>query len=308
MRGWKPFGHARVVLVFVWLSILQPGAARADDSPTHVRWKGWTVTSSEGLWRGRKHRGYPLTYLFDDDPSTAWVFSGRQPDRDLGNPYYLTLRADAPVQVDEIRIMNGYNKSRATFVRNNRVVEMRVLGAGDAPGTVALPDEMGWHAVRLPGAATGQLILEFTQFKQGAEDDLCLSGLALFFHGRKLDLRMPQVVIQSDGGEAESNTSYLMTRAGRRLAGDEAGPYESGGAAWSADGKRVASLERQEALRFWVADATTGKILLKRPVPHLTGNDEYEIEWSGPRLVRLKIQYLTKDGRPSERVLPYPVP
>jgi len=302
----------RLVFLLLWGSLL-PVPARADNSPTLVRWKGWTVLSSEALWRGRKHREYPLTYLFDGDPKTAWVFSGTRPDADGEGRFTLTLNPEAGVLIDELRIMNGYNKSRELFYRNSRVTEIKIRRFRrteiDEPKAVSLPDELGWHSIPLGPARVTNLDLNFTRVQKGPVDDLCISELALYYQGRKVDMGMPAVVIQSEGGEAESDTSYLMARDGRRIIGDEAGLFKCGGAVWSPDGRRVSSLVRDKgSASLWIADAQTGRLVLRQPVPRLTQDDEYELKWRGNGEVLLTVTYLGPREATKQRTLTYRAP
>jgi len=118
--------------------------ASADYSPTAAKWNGWTVQTGEDLYGGARHTGYPIWQMFDRKPQTAWVFSGKfaNPYPEEGGPplrsfearYWLELTPDNPVRLDELRIMNGYNKDGRTFGRNNRILELEVVAFGPKYG------------------------------------------------------------------------------------------------------------------------------------------------------------------------------
>jgi hypothetical protein len=45
--------------------------AWADANPASATWPGWHVETNEDY----DAPGYPISWMFDNDPSTAWVFS-----------------------------------------------------------------------------------------------------------------------------------------------------------------------------------------------------------------------------------------
>ena len=81
----------RIPAVLAALLVWVP--AYAEGWSTYVEWHQWTIRSNEYLNVGQKHTSYPLTYLVDGDPRTAWVFSGTQASVKMsemsdGRPYY----------------------------------------------------------------------------------------------------------------------------------------------------------------------------------------------------------------------------
>ncbi len=66
---------------------------------------------------------YAVENLFDGDPSTAWNH-----DNTVGRPeaQFLTFEFAQPVELTEIRIVNGYVKSDDVFQGNHRVRELTV--------------------------------------------------------------------------------------------------------------------------------------------------------------------------------------
>jgi hypothetical protein len=177
--------------------------ARADYAATNIEWKGWQIASSENLYAGRIHRSYPLTYLLDGGPRTAWVFSGKGKCKDgsWNSRYALEIRPDKPVIMDRIRLMNGYNKSRELFFKNDRVIQIRLTINGEKVKTATLADTMGWHEVAFPRQAVNGLRIEFTGIRRGQIHDLCISELALYNGARKVEMHMPQAVMFTEGSE-----------------------------------------------------------------------------------------------------------
>jgi hypothetical protein len=167
-------------------------AVHADRVCAGISWPGCSVDTNEEHWSDEVGLRYPVTYLVDDDPRTAWVFQGRIPEaQDPGRgylphpPFTVCVRFDEPQLVDGIRIMNGYNKDAATFLRNNRVTEIEVRFGGyvqwarsDTPvKRFSLPDRMGWHEIRFGGTSVRSLVICLVGFEKGRDNDVCLSGL-----------------------------------------------------------------------------------------------------------------------------------
>jgi hypothetical protein len=255
---------------------------RADGSASGISWPGWSVTTTEGLWRGRKHTRYPLTSLFDGDAATPWVFSGTTPDASYEVPHALDLeRTGEPVVVDGLRIMNGHNRSAELYRTNDRVMRLGVWIDGKKAADARLPDRPGWHAVALPRGAHRSIHLELLEIRKGSVDDVCLGGLELLDGGEPLPMGLPALVIGHDGGEAVSDTAYLMDRRGTRLAADDAG-FFGGGAAWDAAARHVASVARGAGTdELWVADAWSGRIVATLKLRPLPAEVPYAIAWHG---------------------------
>jgi hypothetical protein len=193
----------RPITLLILLTV--PGVVRADYVPTSLSWPGWTVSSSENLYAGRRHTSYPLVYMLDGDPKTAWVFSGTgkvedEPAR-WRSPYTVRIEAEKPFSVDGLRLMNGYNKSVEVFQRNDRIVQVRVSLDGTPVKTTALADSMGWHTVSLPRRRVRQVTIELTGIKRGPDKDVCLSELELMDGGKRVDMHVPKVVLYNHGSD-----------------------------------------------------------------------------------------------------------
>ena len=267
----------------------------ADHAPTGVWWNGWRIESSEEAFLGRRHGSYPLTYMFDGKPATAWVYSGRQAEwsaqwkglvrRQWHGDCAVSLEPDKPIALEGIRIMNGYNKSKAVFAQNDRVAEVEIWsgskGSDRLVKRVNLADKMGWHAVSLPARKYARLTLVFTKRFVGKEHDLCISELELWAAGRKVDLHVPKLVMSTDGGESgDASDVWVTTLDGRKLACDDLDDDMAPG--YSPDGTCVAGISfadehGQGVDRLWVFNVRTGKRLVWRRAPA----DAEELSWSG---------------------------
>lgn len=114
---------------------LAASVASAGGISTSIQIGKWTIESSECLWAGQRHTSYPIWKMFDGRPDTAWVFSGvgypKLSPKDEGNGVEkgirLKLVPSHPVVIDELRLMNGYNKSEDLYYKNSRVAEISIF-------------------------------------------------------------------------------------------------------------------------------------------------------------------------------------
>ncbi|RYX83674.1 hypothetical protein EON83_13800 [bacterium] len=187
------------------------------SGPTSVTWKDWSVKSNEMRWLGVSHNGMPLHHIVDGDPKTAWVWSG------LGGPVAKFRRApknllfvrETPFEVDEVRILSGYNKSAALWKRNNRIESLRITRNGDVGSTwrqaatsvktVSLSDSRGWHHVSLPRQKVTSIGMDILSEYRGRDNDLCVSEVEFYNKGRKVNFQLPRVVASLDGFEDIAN-------------------------------------------------------------------------------------------------------
>jgi hypothetical protein len=285
------------VLLILPLLIVGSLPALSDYDPTHIEWKEWKVSSSEDLSEGRIHTSYPLTYLFDGDPRTAWVYSG------VGMPrfgwevqYALRLEPTEPVEIDSVWLMNGYNKSPETFSQNNRIVKIRLTVNGKVVKSASLSDEVGWHAVSVPRQKVKSLLIEFTGIRKGPENDVCVSELALYNRGREIDMHMPNTVMFSTGSECGCGSCwYLVSRSGRIVVGN----MEDWGFAcgWSPDGRYVAAAAFTDDGRcIWAADAARAKVIYRKALPE---GDVWGVRWKDGRTVEVTLQAKDEEYRRS---------
>ena len=88
---------------------------------------------------------YGPSQLFDGRPETAWV-EGRKGDG-LGEG--IVIEFDGLRAVREIALMNGYNKNKTSFERNNRAKTLRLRFSSGEQTVLALEDRLGRQIVRL---------------------------------------------------------------------------------------------------------------------------------------------------------------
>lgn len=266
----------------------------SDHANTDIHWPGWRVESSEELYLGRIHASYPLTFLFDGKPETAWVFSGKA--KGTERKVVLTIAAEKPFTLDRIRVMNGYNKSREVFLRNDRVTGLSLdlrnpeEGCRGGPSVYAakvqLTDRMGWHEISFPRRTAREIEITVTDLIRGADDDVCLSEIEIYDGDRKVDTAMPEVVLFSEGDECGCGYfSRVMRRDGRILGGDK---LEEDGI-----GPTYDPLNRHAAFTLWaseraslcVVDMTTGRVLLRRKLASWRVDG---IAWVKPGMVEVR--------------------
>lgn len=260
----------RALTLFL-LSVLMCAAASA--SPSSVWWPAWTISSSEELSGGIEYskNGYtpsfPLSFLFDNDPQTAWVYSAKSREfySPFHNRYAIQLKPAKPISIDGLRLMNGQNANRARFLSNKRVTKIRVtmeVGKAKIVRTFALPDTMGFHNVSLPRRQITSLMIEFIGLKNGnGDNDLCVSELQLTSRGQKINMQMPRAVMFFDGTEGDSGALFLL-RGSEML--DGIARDAGGGDEWSRNGRYVSGVAVGEVNRpdyLWVADTWKGKIV-----------------------------------------------
>lgn len=317
----------RYLLLFTLLVCCGVRSAWANGAETD--WPGWTIASSEELSEGITYQRtagmplYPLNRMFDGDPKTAWVWSATKSDTyQWKTKYGLSLQPDKPLVTDGLRLMNGQNLSRERFLRNDRIVKMRVtlgnwknaheahdLSTGKPLATYnfALPDTMGWHSVSWPKCKADWLKIEFTGIKrgQGPKSDVCLSELALLQNGQPLNMHMPRATMFYDGLEG-CGARLLILADGTMLEGQtiESGDSEE----WSPNGRYVSGYSYNNAkdndygkAYEWVADVKTGKVLHR-----ITFNDYMPplSRWTkGPGTIQFNVKAREKQ---SHRIIKLP--
>ncbi len=278
----------------------------ADHNPTHISWRHPSlgmvrVSSSEELWLGKTFNHYPLTYLVDGNPSTAWVFKGdlqahlkyRQEipgaeysaERILptfcGN-YSVAFEFENPVLVDEVRLVAGYAKNAEVFSRNRRVREARVTLNYSATTRHRLQDSMAMQSLRVRTTEAHRVELTLDSFYEGADQDVCLSEVEFFYRGKRLDLQLPAWVESTDGSECCESDVVLASRHGIKQA--ELGAVIE--VFWSPDGRLAGSVFAETASRQVVVlgDVAAGRLLVKAKVP-LNGRESSWIEYEGSKVV-----------------------
>lgn len=272
-----------VILTFLLCGCVPVWACDAGYQATHIWWRDWRVASSESLWDKQKHTNFPLSHLFDGDKNTTWVFSGSGKNWRKGgwkSRYAIELKPRQPVTLDSLWIMNGYNKRDDLFYRNDRVVQIRITvhtAHGETVKTTRLSDKMGWHKVSLPRQTVKKIVVEFTGLLkgQGPDNDLCISELAFFNRGHKIDMKMPELVMFDKGIEGGDPPIYnsLITHNGKAVT---RGQVVLQNPVWSPSNRYVCGVWQNDLASdaeelLWIVDTTTKKVLLRAPTASVTG-------------------------------------
>lgn len=171
--------------------------ACGDEEATNEAQVGrWSITSSEVEGEedatSRRFPHFKLAHLMDNNAATPWVFRG-QGRKDAfnvtwGNRHALQFDHNGAVFIDEIRIMNGYNKRPDLFWRNDRVIEIGVALDFKKVKRARLSDKMGWHSVSVPRRKVSSVHIEMIGIRKGsgADNDICLSEVAFYNRGRRI--------------------------------------------------------------------------------------------------------------------------
>ena len=220
---------------------------------------------------------YPLTRLFDGDPKTAWVYSATSREFYTNfwkSRYGLRLRPDKPVTLDSICIVNGQNLSPARFMANHRAKLVKItLSTGNIQHVYmrSLKDQQGWQTLRFPRFQAEAITLEFSQITRSPSKgaDFCLSEIELRNDGRKIDLKMPKLVMYGDGLEGDAGALLLIRRDGFPVNGI---PMDTGDQEdWSPSGRYVAGMNNKPQL--WTYDAIRGIKISKKSPPPMSQSD-----------------------------------
>jgi len=302
-----------ILLGALTAAIIIPGAARADGYNSYS-WPGWRLSTEEGFnletnsgkdSNVRNNRvAFPMTQLVDGDPDTAWVWDdavwktrrNAQTNSEPSPARSFNIESDNSVVADELWLMNGYNKREDLWKRNDRVVEIRIHLDHKPVKKVTLSDQMGWHKISLPRHAWKNLKIELTGIRKGGgkDNDICLSELALYSRGKKIDFGMPRAVIYQLSACC-GGTGWLINRGGRVIA--TGGTGEGASLEWSPDGKRVAGISgqwdesaRKQRTQIWIADAMRPAVIERVRI-----SQEYpNLRWLSKRTLQVSVQVETK--------------
>lgn len=218
--------------------------------------------------------------MLDGDPNTAWAYRGRDYPKpvkyngeDLPGRYFIAferltpwLTDPKPFFVDELRIMNGYNKSEELFFGNSRAIEIKIYEheweESSLLRTVKLSDTPGMKSVRIPARLYDSLDVVISKIERGKVDDLCISEIELRAGGKPL-FELGSTYASSLGDSCGcGGTTELRNRAGKLLGTTSS--FDSWGAGFSPEGDRYAGIDGRG---LWVADARTGRVISRRKAP-----------------------------------------
>jgi len=178
------------------IALILCATVKADGYFSAVQWPGWRIETDEDAlgWR------YPVTNMLDGNPRTTWVYDktlSYQMDVTFPGSQFrhgaskrLTVRTDdqRQVAIDGLGIINGYAKSRDIYRRNNRIRSLSVTLYGkDGRTTVyQLNESLKLQRITFAPTAITGLELRFPKIDAGPDDDLCISELVLFSHGKPI--------------------------------------------------------------------------------------------------------------------------
>lgn len=273
---------------FFVFPILLLGATTTQASPASIWWPTWKIESSEELsapsGSGVKYHQkwdaprYPLTRLFDGNTKTAWVYSAlsREFDSSIWKTRYgLRLTPTKPITLDAIRIVNGQNISPTRFKANHRAKYVKITvsnGKIQRTHLRQLADTQGWQTLKIPNFTAKTITLEFPQIKQSPTKsaDFCLSEIELRSMGRKIDWKMPKLVMYYNGLEGDADSPLLVRHDGFPLDGIalDAGNSDD----WSPSGRFVSGVADAND-RLWIYDAITGTKISRTSPPTMISND-----------------------------------
>lgn len=199
-------------LVFLFLLFRFAGVVLGEDS---VQWPGWQIETNEYTQSTR----YPLSQMFDGNPATAWVYHKAWRDLPPGmcwgesdNPEEnfnhgigtkIILSTDVcndgeTFTADGIGIINGYAKNQAIYRRNNRITRIYVTCEGENQPwekLCGLKESMQLQRISFPRQELLTITLEIDDVDVGADDDLCISELVFYNHGKFVPWRATTTVL-----------------------------------------------------------------------------------------------------------------
>jgi hypothetical protein len=162
--------------------------------------------------------------MFDRNPASAWVYSGTFSDpvaaqelngrivstkvRSLAERSWIHIERGSPIELDEIRIMNGYNKDRATFSRNARIMKLDIYDSHSEytsdrkpVRSVSLSDTRGWHSISLPKRRYAGIKIVVKEIARGTDPDVAISELELRAGGENVGPPRADYFLYSPGDE-----------------------------------------------------------------------------------------------------------
>ena len=296
------------------LAVCASASVLADHVNTAISFSGWTIESSEDLYAGSRHTSYPLQNLIDRKPETAWVYSGKDyPEPisgqgvDMNGDYYFVISPETATWMDELRIMNGYNKSQEAFQKNSRAIEIQIFD-NESPyewkddpkvgyriwhkplRTVKLSDTLGEKSIWLPKKKYAHLTIRITGIKRGADDDLCLSELQLRAGGKDL-IPFSKVFETTAGDECGCGGAARLVRYDGQVIGKVESEDWPG---FNLTKKLYTGIDQKSV---WVADAIEGKKIRSVKIP----DGWYgEAEWKGSKELKVVLsKNKTIKGQPT---------
>ena len=220
----------------IFLLLIGMSAIWADRTNTGIIWPGWRIETSEEYGLAK----YPITNMFDGDPSSTWVYNFRPNARNASHKPQTNITHGVGAEViisrgrtdigersfslDGIGIINGYAKNRSVYYRNNRIRSLRVT-IDTVAGRAAWHKDFSLRETRtvqylsLPRLLAYHIHLTVLKVAVGADNDLCISELALYLHKKQLPWNLTPIVAYNSYEETGASPVIftLQTRQGKPL-------------------------------------------------------------------------------------------
>lgn len=274
------------------------GVARADFGSPSLNWKGWSLRSNEqigGEFGAQPVFPYRFSFanLIDGNPATTWVYNDTIPQtksralKKKREARSFTLSPGKPVLVDEIRLMNGYNKSRRSFAANDRVIEIELWVNRRKLKRVRLADMMGWHKISIPRQKIDALEVRLVGICKGtsADSNIGLSEVALYAHDKRIDFRAPRAFVYVVAQWIGAGTIYVIDKNGMLLAQGESS--EGTSCEFNAMGDLVAGLGdvQDKKISVWVVSLKKARLVWQREID---SSGSPSLHWTNRRTLQLR--------------------
>ncbi len=203
-----------------------------------VQWPGWQILMDNEYCQSTK---YPLVQMFDGNPATAWVYYKAWRDLPPGvlwgecnNPderFNHGIGATIDIRNDEgktfsadgIGIINGYAKTPDIYWGNNRITSIHVHCEGHEQNwdkSFALEERIQLQRLNFPHQKLLSLCLKVENVAVGPDDDLCISDIVLYNHGKPVPWKVPASVLYIESGDNWGDSlqcASLWKRNGQRM-------------------------------------------------------------------------------------------
>lgn len=149
------------------------------------------ATSDEFLVRDYK---YPLNNLFDNDLTTAYVFSGKKDN------YLIIDFTDKSNYISKLGITAGYLKNKEVFQNNNKITVLELVINGNEKRTLSMQDTFEVQYFDVNSVITN-LRINILEVKKGDKfNDTCISELK-FLDKNSSNINIEGYNILCTGGE-----------------------------------------------------------------------------------------------------------
>jgi len=146
----------------------------------------YTAALEEWKYPGR----YSPVMAFDGDKSTCFA------EGELNNGFNFVIRFKKNVNIDEIRIMNGYGKSEALFKKNNRINDIKVIFSSGqkelGKEIFNLKDQMEFQTLHLKKSYNTDNIDIYSigekPYRGTEYNDTCITEIEFYHTGKKIEI------------------------------------------------------------------------------------------------------------------------